>query len=346
MLTEDDIVEYELEISANCNAECPLCQRTQQAMPLNGNSEITLDQIKSIFSEYSQINGKIFKLCGVLGDPIINPECLEICQYLSDMDAQKIEISTNGGINTVDWWKKLAKIKNVIVSFAIDGYKNTNHIYRVNVKWEVLERNLRAFCNAGGTGAWVFIPFDHNDHEYENALAMAKELGLIFKRRTSGRNELGKKKHSIRKQKNQLYTKNIILSNSKVRPHADLSELKNVITAYENVDAPENKSLIKEAASTIKCKHMEIPELYIGSDLTLWPCCFLYAHSLNNKSTLRGDQPHDWNDLKKHTIAKILSNPVFGNITKMWDPEHEFHQSRCVKTCSKKAAYNNKIQTM
>ena len=82
-MIEKNIKKYELEITANCNAECPLCARTEMGLPLRGNKEITLENIKHIFPTRESCDGKEFKLCGVLGDPIINSECLEICEYLS-----------------------------------------------------------------------------------------------------------------------------------------------------------------------------------------------------------------------------------------------------------------------
>ena len=41
-----------------------------------------------------------------------------------------------------------------------------------------LVRNMRAFCKAGGEGRWTFIPFSHNEDDYEKAKELAKELGI------------------------------------------------------------------------------------------------------------------------------------------------------------------------
>ena len=38
-MLEQDIKMYELEITADCNAECPLYARTIANMPLRGNSQ-------------------------------------------------------------------------------------------------------------------------------------------------------------------------------------------------------------------------------------------------------------------------------------------------------------------
>ena len=56
-----DIKKYELEITANCNAQCPLCARTEMNMPLKGIAEISLQDIMRIFKTEQSIEGKEFK---------------------------------------------------------------------------------------------------------------------------------------------------------------------------------------------------------------------------------------------------------------------------------------------
>ena len=53
-------------------------------------------------------NGVEFKFCGVLGDPIVNPDCLAMTEYLLSQGAY-CEYSTNGGYNTAAWWKQLGE---------------------------------------------------------------------------------------------------------------------------------------------------------------------------------------------------------------------------------------------
>ena len=62
---------YELEITADCNAEVPLCARTIANKLCVENLQISLQQIKEMFPSQSSIEGKHFALCGVLGDPMI-----------------------------------------------------------------------------------------------------------------------------------------------------------------------------------------------------------------------------------------------------------------------------------
>lgn len=330
-----DIDNYELEISSDCNAECPLCRRTNLKMPLRGNNNILLADIKKIFTTENLIKGKEFKLCGVLGDPILNPECIEICQFLSDSGARKIALSTNGGYNTPEWWKKLGSIPNVQVDFSVDGFEETNHIYRVNVKWSTLVRNMQAYSETGARATWVFIPFAHNEHDYDNAKKLATQLGFRFIRRTSGRNELNNVKHKSKKM-----DKEVEITGSQKFQHSNINQVKEII---KNKD---NKNYIDQIASTVKCKHLNSPELYIGADMTLWPCCFLYdEHSRKNQKRSQVIPDYidsDFNSLKKYTISEILNNEFFKTLEQRWFASHPDHLFRCVKSCGKNATYMNK----
>jgi len=326
---QTDIQKYELEITANCNAECPLCARTEMGMPLRGNNEITLANIKHVFPTREACEGKEFILCGVLGDPIINEECLEICEYLSSQGGN-INMSTNGGYNNEQWWQRLAEVNNLYVDFSVDGFKDTNHIYRVNVNWATLERNMRAYMGAGGKANWVFIPFDHNEDDYEPAKALAQELGMRFVRRTSGRNEFNKdRKHKPRK------AEEVKLNNSKKLPHNDLDKLKEIYTSKD-------PKVVDEIVSTIACQHYEEPEAFIASDMTLWPCCFLYGDAIHMYEKITRTTDRDFNNLHKYSIDEILQTDFYQSLKERWYASHPDHLRKCIRACGLKGIYKNK----
>ena len=72
----------EIELSSLCNAKCSGCMRTildnQGKYYYKGN--LLLDDIIDWFEPLDISNTKI-KMCGVLGDPMINPELYEIIFY-------------------------------------------------------------------------------------------------------------------------------------------------------------------------------------------------------------------------------------------------------------------------
>ena len=108
----------------------------------------------------------------------MNPECLEIYEYVKRCGNSHLSLNTNGGTRATDFWKELAKL-DVEVTFSIDGLEDTNHLYRRNVKWDKLMNNVEAFLSAGGEANWDFLIFKHNEHQIEQAEALSKKLGFI-----------------------------------------------------------------------------------------------------------------------------------------------------------------------
>jgi organic radical activating enzyme len=334
MITE--IKSYELEISSDCNASCPLCDRTQHKIPNWGNNNISLSDIKSLFPSKSDIDGIEFLFSGVIGDPIVNLECIEICEYLSENGAE-IYISTNGGYNTIDWWKRFAKVKNLRVDFATDGGPKTNHIYRVNVKWENLLRNMQAFSRAGGQGSCTFIPFDHNEQEFEYVQQLAKELGFKLKARFHGRNITTNEKSIDRKTKQEVKIQGKPLT---VSTHGDQEKLS---TLAKKTEKPKDHiEELKKITPTVDCRTIRDRTLFIGADMTLWPCCHLYSENLNGR--MNNHLPTGYNDLRTKTISEIINSEAFLTIQERWNVEHPYFLKRCIKTCAKGGFGANKTK--
>ena len=91
---------FEIELSSLCNAKCSGCMRTMLDDKgidyYKGN--ISYDEIVKWFKPQDLSETKI-KLCGVLGDPIVNPELEDILDYLLyQKQVKNIEISTNAGL--------------------------------------------------------------------------------------------------------------------------------------------------------------------------------------------------------------------------------------------------------
>ena len=100
-----DVIE--IELSSLCNARCSDCMRTKldnkKISYFKGN--LSLKQIKQNFYNLDMKDTKI-KLCGVLGDPMLNPELELIIEYfIFNKNVKNIEMSTNGGAKTKDFWK-------------------------------------------------------------------------------------------------------------------------------------------------------------------------------------------------------------------------------------------------
>ncbi len=218
----EKIKRFELEITSLCNAECHVCHRTKN-MGKYELTSLTLDDIKNIFPADEDFKENQFLLCGALGDPIANKQCYEIVEYLVSIGGW-IEINTNTSLQTTAWWQKLGELsgttKKVSVWFCVDGHRETNHIYRKNTDFDLIERNMEAYAAAGGIGRWVYIQFDHNEHEVEIAQAHADRLGLGFSLRKGAANHNEKV--------------NVIKKKDKITKEVTIEE-KLVIASGENV---------------------------------------------------------------------------------------------------------------
>lgn len=331
--------QYELELSSDCNAACPLCIRTRLNMPLRGNNNLSFDLLYDIFKD-EEMEGVEMKFCGVSGDPILNPELFQITKFFSDKKC-KVFVSTNGGINNVDWWKEYAQIPKVGVDFCIDGHEHTNHIYRQNVKWQNVIRNLEAFVGAGGDGRWQFISFEHNQDDLPVAQAHAERLGIRFTVRTSGRNVIWAANKKLKTKKKEVQKVMIRDGGDQhVKPN-DMSQIK----SFYKASAKGNYKLLDSKIPTIVCKHVNTPEIYISASGDVWPCCYIADNAVRKNIGWLKNYAEGWNSLHNHNIMDILDNDFFKNLKSRWYSEHPEYIQRCILTCGDKGSYlvNKKV---
>jgi len=177
------IERINIEHSSICNAACPQCTREfkpgdyswfdQTWLP----TEFYEDRIPQNVYD----NLKVIYFSGMVGDSCTAPNFLEVCKVIRRKAPECfIHISTNGGMKTPKFWTELATIlgEKGSVQFAIDGLEDTNHIYRVNVKWNKVVENVKAFRAANGKAEWQFIAFKHNEHQIPQVEELAREWGM------------------------------------------------------------------------------------------------------------------------------------------------------------------------
>lgn len=183
--------QIHIELTNACNAACPMCARFHNNSPLVRPDleieQITLDQFKEWFSPETLRKMQIILFCGTHGDPGMARDLYEICEYIAESNPDScVRLHTNGGMRKPEWWAKFGALvaaqrqdhKKWQVIFSVDGLRDTNHIYRRNVNWDSLEANMRAFCKAGGNAEWDYLIFKHNEHQIDEARALAAEIGF------------------------------------------------------------------------------------------------------------------------------------------------------------------------
>lgn len=181
-ITPNTLNTINLEFTNYCNAACPMCSRFKSDGSLykekvNQNHN-TLDVLQKRIPEKIIKQLKDFYSVGTYGDPVMNPECLAIYRWVRSLNNKcKLSFHSNGGARNEKFWKEVAELEIQVV-FGIDGLEDTNHLYRRNVKWDSLMRNVRSFIGAGGKAIWTFIVFKHNQHQVDEARQLSERLGF------------------------------------------------------------------------------------------------------------------------------------------------------------------------
>jgi MoaA/NifB/PqqE/SkfB family radical SAM enzyme len=179
-----DLKQIHLEITNNCQASCPMCSRNHHGgleNPLIKIQEWTLEDFKHIINQevLDQIEHLYF--CGNFGDPLLNNDLIDMCQYVTDNSSVSIRIHTNGSLRNVDWWKKFGHKLNDIehdVWFGIDGLAGVHEIYRQGTSFEKIINNAQSFISSGGYATWQFIPYKHNEHQIKDCLKLSQRLNF------------------------------------------------------------------------------------------------------------------------------------------------------------------------
>jgi MoaA/NifB/PqqE/SkfB family radical SAM enzyme len=307
----EQIDSVHLEITSRCNAKCPMCSRTNNPIILNNQSEITYKQFVKFFPPEFISKLKKFKFCGNYGDPAIAHDLIPIHEYIFEHNPNiQITLSTNGGVRHTDFWHHLGKIYNTsqqsFVEWHIDGLEETNHLYRVGVLWKKLMANAGAFIATGANAKWFYIPFFHNEHQVEEAEALAKDMGFRdFVLKISARFRDFKKGHTYRDEKGTV--KKIY------PPTADRFNIEHMQHQGELI-----------------CLHKQRKEIYVDSWGRLFPCCWT-ASSFNKQNNWLISHDKYAISLHQRDIFEILNDPVF---QKWLETMYRNDKSICHQRCT------------
>ena len=277
-----------LEPTDVCQAACPQCAREVDAnFNRDAMNHLTVADIKQHLSDDIIRNLDKMYMCGNYGDPAAGRYTVDIFKYFRKINPNIVlGMNTNGAINNTSWWRKLAEVLNTpkdYVIFSIDGLEDTNHIYRRNVQWNKLIENARAFISAGGLAHWDMLVFEHNKHQVDQCLELAKDLGFYFFRAKVSRRH---KEHPI----------------EFLRPPS----------GWKNPNV---------VSGNIKCAALQENSLYISAQGIMHPCCWMGFN--NGATSKEFDKiKESWNS-NPHTICKSTcgNNDSGNSFTNQWQQE-------------------------
>lgn len=381
MYKASEITTVHLEVTERCNASCPQCARNingGEVNPLLHDAELSLDDVKNILKPEFISQLKRLYMCGNYGDPISARDTLEMFEYIRSCNSSmQLSFHTNASAKTPEWWSRLpaAMGKNHYVVFSVDGLEDTNHLYRQGTVWSKIMANARAFIAAGGRARWDYIVFGHNEHQVEEARALAESMGFEkFNIKKSNRffsNTRGavKTEHQAGNRKGAATTllsmpTNPEYQNAALQQLADLSKDKepvsiDLITTVAELEGkigrqrfatdPSKKKDMERYWDTVpvKCKVAEEKSIYITAEGYLQPCCWtagqMYVWYWND----RGGQIWsaidkaglDSLDLKKYDISDVIEGKFMQEIIPdSWTKPScaEGKLAVCAKTCGTK----------
>jgi MoaA/NifB/PqqE/SkfB family radical SAM enzyme len=316
-ITTENLNGIMAEMSDYCNAACPMCNRYDWNLKLQkdvtNKHHTSLDFIRSRIGE-SILSKLKFWLCqGTYGDSIMNPETIDIFDYLKKINPNiKLTMWTNGGARNEKFWKDLAKL-DVNVIFSIDGLEDTNHLYRRNVDWQKLMSNVKTFISNGGKAYWEYLIFKHNQNQIQKAREISKILGFksfksSFSERWTDFNSDGEYRdikvlkvddYQIEKPENQDDNELKIMDN-----HV----LKNKNVMLSNIDF----DFFKRKINCYVCSN-ERKQIYLRANGFVSPCCFLGDVERNEPKNIITD--FNKINLNVTTLEDILNGEFFKNIS-------------------------------
>ena len=347
----EDIRVVHLEITENCQARCPMCDRNMKGGDVNPNlklHELKLADIQRIMPpEFIKQLDRIY-LCGNFGDPIVATDTLEVFKYFREQGRKSLVLgmNTNAGAQKPEWWRELAKTlgKHSYVKFSFDGLGDTNHLYRQGVNWDIAWKNAKAFIEAGGRAHWDYLIFAHNEHQVEEAEALAKETGFEkFISKKTGRffstmTKQSKEEHQAMDHKGE---KQQLLQKPKEQKY------QNTATAQIVELEKKHGSLEKYFDNVkIKCKVAEEKSMYLSAEGLILPCCWV-AGSMYKFWQKPGENQvwellqesggKDVFDAKIHGVKAVLGNEYFtGKLVDSWSKPMNTHLGKpmiCAQKC-------------
>lgn len=189
----DSIKYLDIEPTSVCQAACPMCARNIKGEGLNpyiSLKSLNLSWFKQNLSHKQIKQLEKIRFGGNVGDPAATPELLEIIEYFKSVNKNiVVGLNSNGALRNTEWWKSLGQLLNGRLDycvFSIDGFEDTNHIHRRNVRWDILMDNLDTYLATGATAHCDMLVFKHNKHQVEDfkAWAMDKGFTLLFIKET------------------------------------------------------------------------------------------------------------------------------------------------------------------
>lgn len=335
----NNITSIQIEHSSMCNAACPQCLREWWGGDYSriNQTYIPTDFYETRIPQHVYNSLEKINFCGTVGDSCTAPNFIDVCRVIKRKNPNiQLCIATNGGMRTTEWWEELASVLTAhdVVIFGIDGLEDTNHIYRVNVRWSKLMNNVQAFISAGGKAEWQFITFKHNEHQIQQAEELSKLMGFV-KFFTIYNNRFVVE---------DLFNKTSVGGgNVELLPPTQEKEVSVLLRRDKEMPTDPSEWMSLAEQQCIKCQAQDTNEAYLDAETHLLPCCYLAGAKFTLDPTDKDDGFYElWSMYGGDKIKASLQNwddiivgEFFNQLTATWTKK--FKQGRllvCSGVCS------------
>lgn len=325
--------QLHIEPSRKCNAQCPMCARylgsSTNVAPWVNEEDVSIEKLTGLLEK---LDLESISLNGNYGDIVMHydPKSLiELCCH----NAKNVVVHTNGGAQNKNFWKYIAKFKNLTVIFAIDGLSDTHHLYRRNTRFDVVINNAKTYIDAGGKAAWDMVIFKHNEHQVDECKSLSKELGF-YKFASKPNARYGKSKYPVHNKNFEVeyYIESIdAIKNIENHQTKRPLETKKNYDDFVNADHTKHRSIKN---SCISCRVIKDQSVFISADNRVWPCCWL--GQMANKSESKFSYSDFEKNYGKQNIIENFDTIVksFDTISQSWNTNTPFYE--CAVNCNVK----------
>ncbi len=236
LYSPDRLNRIVIELTANCNAMCPGCDRWNKGKGginsvvgkhLGNAGHMSLHEFNNAISDalFQKDTFRIIEFNGSVGDAILHPKFLKFLKLINAKNDQfrpddpwrrvRLNLATNAGLHGKEYWTEVAKQfvrshPGHLIMVALDGTTDETHQqYRRGVSFDKALANARTLIDNGANVRWQFIEFKHNSHQIEEAKELAKKYNFqdIEVRNSRGVNSIyGDWVHKLQEQKKPVET--------------------------------------------------------------------------------------------------------------------------------------------
>ncbi len=108
----------EFDISSKCNLKCTICFRGQDDFEEEPLYNLSIEDFKKIINKFNKLY--LIQFCGCC-EPTLNPDLVDMINYVKDKGARQVELFTNGTILRGDVLDKVSKSNLDVLKVSIDS---------------------------------------------------------------------------------------------------------------------------------------------------------------------------------------------------------------------------------